>query len=351
MLTTFDTVASDWKKNSRPSVALKTLFSFTWHRVVLDEGKSLVSHLITACLHDLAHTIRTEATVLSIAACSLNATRRWSVSGTPIQNRLMDLATILKFLRVYPFDNPATFEQEILQPWLKCEPDGLLRLRLLVRSIGLCRSNSIANLPMRFDQIHHLEFSPAEADLYETTKRRTDSFLEEAISANRKRQGSNLNGLRWLNSLRLICNHGVMHRKIGSPEALSKLVQGPRKVNSLIAQELFDELLSTGAAICAGCSVNLTEVLAEDLDSNLQPELSECLFLFCGVCSREKTSKKYRVTCQHGASCRAFKVSIGGLSTPCRRQKLSIVMNETDTPTKIKALLLDLQKYGRKTKR
>jgi SWI/SNF-related matrix-associated actin-dependent regulator of chromatin subfamily A3 len=263
----------------------------------------------------------------------------------------MDLAANLKFLRVYPFDELATFEQEILQPWLGCKPDSLLRLRLLVKSIALCRSNNIANLPMRFDQIHRLEFSPAEADLYETTKRRTDSSLEEAISANCKRQDSNLNGLRWLNSLRLICNHGVMHRKIGSPEASSELAQRPRKVNALIAQELFDGLLSTGAAICAGCSVNLTEVLAEDLDSNLQPELSECLFLFCGACSKEKASEKYRVTCQHGASCRAFEVSIGGPSTPCKRQRLSIVMSETDTPTKIKALLLDLQKYGRKTKR
>lgn len=273
------------------------------------------------------------------------------MSGTPIQNRLMDLAANLKFLRVYPFDDLATFEQEILQPWLRCEPDGLLRLRLLVKSIALCRSNSMANLPMRFDQIHHLEFSPAEADLYETTKRGTDSFLEEAITANRKRQGSNLNGLRWLNSLQLICNHGVMYRKIGSPEASFKLAQGPRKMNALIAQELFDKLLSTGAAICAGCSVNLTEVLAEDLDSNLQPELSECLYLFCGACSKDKMPEKYRATCRHGASRRAFRVSIGGHPTPSRRQKLSIIMKDTETPTKIKALLLDLQKYGRRAKR
>ena len=56
-------------------------------RVVLDEG----------------HTIRNPRSIMARAAYELRAERRWVLTGTPVQNRLKDLWSLLHFLRLEPY--------------------------------------------------------------------------------------------------------------------------------------------------------------------------------------------------------------------------------------------------------
>ncbi|PKK62859.1 hypothetical protein RhiirC2_639414, partial [Rhizophagus irregularis] len=58
-------------------------------QVILDEG----------------HIICTKSSKQSIAACNLDAERRWILTGTPIMNKLNDMYSLIKFLRFTPFDN------------------------------------------------------------------------------------------------------------------------------------------------------------------------------------------------------------------------------------------------------
>ena len=57
-----------------------------WLRVVLDE----------------AHNIKNPRSQQACAANALTATRRWAISGTPIQNRLQGLHSLLSFIRLKP---------------------------------------------------------------------------------------------------------------------------------------------------------------------------------------------------------------------------------------------------------
>ena len=72
------------------------LSSLVFHRIVLDE----------------CHIIRNPNAQQSMAAFNLHATHRLALSGTPIQNKLEDLFTILRWLRVpaYKLDAPNTAE-------------------------------------------------------------------------------------------------------------------------------------------------------------------------------------------------------------------------------------------------
>jgi DNA repair protein RAD5 len=65
-----------------------------WARVIVDE----------------AHTIRNRVTRASKACTELLAARRWALTGTPIVNRLSDLYSLLRFLRVEPWGDYSFFK-------------------------------------------------------------------------------------------------------------------------------------------------------------------------------------------------------------------------------------------------
>jgi transcription termination factor 2 len=71
----------------RQSVLLQIAFD----RIILDE----------------AHVIRNPKAGVSQAVCRLRASRRWVVTGTPVQNKELDMYSLLRFLRVTPFDQLA----------------------------------------------------------------------------------------------------------------------------------------------------------------------------------------------------------------------------------------------------
>lgn len=62
-----------------------------------------------------AHFIRNGTSRMALAICELDAESRWAVTGTPIQNRLGDLVSILKFIRVHPYDDRERFDTSTLR--------------------------------------------------------------------------------------------------------------------------------------------------------------------------------------------------------------------------------------------
>ena len=345
VITTYKTLSLEWKKHSLSPIA-ESLLSLLWHRVILDEGESS-AELSNGTNIWAAQTIQNQRTSVAQASCALHARHRWAVSGTPIQNKLSDLASIFKFLRVYPFGDPRVFDLEISQPWLRADQQGILRLKTLVNFITLCRTKAVVDLPKRFDQVHLLEFSPEENEIYESAKMRTAQLLDNAIAINYTQRGTYLNALKWLNALRLICNHGVMHSKRGLGQTSMEKAARCSTWSTSSAQTAFQDMLSAGVAICVGCSVDLAEATCDDFNSNTtelpKPRLSECMFLLCGSCLlRCHGDTSMSSACHHVPKCFSMEVSLTSPVSPSQFRKVVPTMKPTEVPTKLRALLTDL---------
>jgi SNF2 family DNA or RNA helicase len=192
VLTTYQTVSSEWK---RLDSSYGSLFSVYWNRIILDE----------------AHVIRDRLTLCAQAICQLRAERRWAVSGTPIQNRLTDLSTILAFLQAYPYNDPKVFNEDISQLWKSgSEAAAADRLKKIIHCISLRRSSSTITLPKRTDEVHRLQFSRAERKEYDKIQANTLFHLNTASSVGTSAAKQFFHVLKQINSLRQICNLGLL---------------------------------------------------------------------------------------------------------------------------------------------
>lgn len=132
------------------------------------------------------------------------------------------------------------FEQDISRPWQRSEPVGLVRLKTLVRYIAISRTRAVVNLPKRIDEVHRLDFSTAERQFYEAAKFQAIGLLDQAISSTDE-ETTTFNALQKLNTLRLICNHGLLAQK-DLPEGTRIISEGGTCVwDELSAENLFDD--------------------------------------------------------------------------------------------------------------
>ncbi|WFC98467.1 DNA helicase rad5 [Malassezia yamatoensis] len=157
VITSYGTLTSEYRRevDDRGSTLL---FRQTWHRVILDE----------------AHTIKNRATVAARAACLLQADRRWALTGTPIQNRLTDLYSLLRFLQVEPWGDVSFFNSFLAKPFASQNAKALDIVQAILSSILLRREKStrdsnglpIVDLPEKHLDTQHLRFSETEREIY-----------------------------------------------------------------------------------------------------------------------------------------------------------------------------------------
>lgn len=73
--------------SSRQKKEISVLHKMNWRRIVLDE----------------AHNIKARNTNTTKAVIALNGLYRWCLSGTPLQNRVSELYSLIRFLRLRPY--------------------------------------------------------------------------------------------------------------------------------------------------------------------------------------------------------------------------------------------------------
>lgn len=266
VLTTYNTVSKEWKAYKKSSDAQNSpLFNTSWHRIVLDE----------------AHVIKNKDTDLARAVSTLHGGRRWCMTGTPIQNRSSDIYSLLKFLRVYPYDDYRTFETTFIEPWTqRNDEQALRRFQSIMATITIRRPRTTVELPERIETFCDVSFDPEEMQMYERAKTCAFESINDAVNQEHGRTSGSayLNALQRINDLRYICNHGTQPRARKSK---------PKMINNddvLIEKELQSWMgeSTQSAAMCDVCGYDLIE--AQDSDELLNVQNHKKRLLSCPNC-------------------------------------------------------------------
>ncbi|KAL8367545.1 hypothetical protein RB599_003434 [Gaeumannomyces hyphopodioides] len=188
VLSAYHTVALDWRSQSAAQRSF--LFSAPLSRIILDE----------------AHMIRNAKSRMSQAVCTLEAISRWAVTGTPIQNGIRDLESLLKFTWAYPYNDPSRFESDIGRLWKAGNvEDAAKKLRTLTSGLVLRRPKTVINLPTNL--MLRVEFALEERKLKDQTLTR----IEEAYGGGDGVPASTsyITVLQRINALRVACDLGL----------------------------------------------------------------------------------------------------------------------------------------------
>ncbi|KAL1912235.1 hypothetical protein Sste5344_002068 [Sporothrix stenoceras] len=304
VITTYGSVSSELTARSRGKSGQYPLEEIGWFRVVLDE----------------AHMIREPSTLQFKAICRLQANRRWAVTGTPVQNRLEDLGSLLAFLRLKPFDDRTKFNHYIVNPFRACDPNILTRLRILVDTITLRRLKDKIDLPPRTDVIVRLDFSDDESRLYNFYSRNAKDRLQVLTGHQERLLGGKvyIHILQAILRLRLICAHG---RELLSDDDL-KLMQGmtlesainidedddasgevKQRLGDGQAYSFYDLLVNTDQDSCAHCKTKLgytDDTTSTDIRSEKQEDvigyMTPCMHVYCPNCIKHFADPEHGVT-------------------------------------------------------
>ncbi|KAH3978576.1 hypothetical protein HBI24_114000 [Parastagonospora nodorum] len=194
IFTTYQIVEREYRINRSSLQSTTSIFSHRWRRVILDE----------------AHMIRNHNTSTAQATAALQAMSRWAISGTPIQNSLLDLYGLFKFLHFSPYDDPKVFDDEISDMWRVNPVDEAAEtFKKLLSCLMLRRTKAILDLPTRDDQWVRVPFSHEEQQHYRRIEQPVMDMLDRATESGSQTDVPWMTAIQQINKLRLVCNLGL----------------------------------------------------------------------------------------------------------------------------------------------
>ena len=239
------------------------LGKITWHRIVVDEAQA----------------IKNAATRQAAAVRALPARSRFAVTGTPVENRLADLWSIMEFASPGLLGNAATFKRVFAEPIERHGNDeAAARLRRITGPFVLRRVKTdktiISDLPEKLEMDVLCNLTSEQASLYQAV---VDDMLARIDSSD----GIERRGLvlATMTKLKQVCNHPAqfLHddsRLSGRSGKLARL------------EEILEEVLAAGEkALLFTQYATFGGMLRAHLGARFGREV---LFLHGGVDQRER---------------------------------------------------------------
>ena len=261
-----------------------------WSDVVLDEAQN----------------IKNPSTKQAQAARHLPADFKLALTGTPIENRLMELWSIMQFLNSGYLGSQKTFKSNFATPIERYKDEEASEaLRQLTAPFILRRLKTderiIQDLPDKFENKIYCTLSSEQATLYEAEVRESLEAVESADS-NMSRRG---NVLGMLTRLKQICNHPAHFLKEGASAPMDRR---SGKLERLT--EMLEEICDAGDhALIFTQFAEMGTLLQAYLQEHL---LDEVLFLHGGTRAKQRDEMVRRFQSAHGAPVFILSLKAGG---------------------------------------
>ena len=159
---------------------------FTSYALLHRDIDKLREHAFHMVVLDEAQNIKNPHAKVAQAACKLDARHRLCLSGTPVENHLGELWSLMKFLVPGFLGSEEQFTNNFRKPIEnQGDPERNEALKQRVAPLILRRTKDqvAKELPPKTELVHLIELHTAQKDLYETVRATMNKRVREAIAA------------------------------------------------------------------------------------------------------------------------------------------------------------------------
>ncbi|KAF2008369.1 DNA repair protein-like protein rad5 [Aaosphaeria arxii CBS 175.79] len=261
------------------------LFSLEYFRIILDE----------------AHYIKNRQSKTAKACYELSATHRWVLTGTPIVNRLEDLFSLVRFLKVEPWSNFSFWRTFITVPF---ESKDFLRaldvVQTVLEPLVLRRTKdmktpsgeALVPLPPRTIEIDKIQLSQDEREVYDYIYMRAKRvFAQNAEAGTLMKSYTTI--FAQILRLRQSCCHPVLTRKKDIVAEEEDAAEASDLANGLAddmdLQSLIERFQSDGEQDANSFGAHVLKQIQDESNSE------------CPICSEEPMLDQAVTGCWHSA--------------------------------------------------
>ncbi|XP_069139673.1 transcription termination factor 2-like isoform X1 [Argopecten irradians] len=261
-----DEEAESPESEGSDSVLQCNMLRIVWDRIILDE----------------AHNIKNHKSLTAMAVCRLRSTHRWAITGTPIQNQLLDMYSLLRFLRCSPFDEYKVWKRQVDTG----KSSGQNRLNILVKSLLLRRTKTqtdkagkpLVAMTTKSSQVWELELSESERTVYDKVFSQSRSVLKEYLRRQDEKEGitkENVNPFKDREDEGR-GNGATSHqnRKVGAQQILVLLLRLRQCCSHLsLMRDAFDEETAESEGLELDIAEQMRDLMLEEPGKPEEPQL------------------------------------------------------------------------------
>lgn len=301
VITTYQILASEHAASSDNDDGPKIgCFGVHWYRVILDE----------------AHSIKNRNAKSTQACYALKSWYRWCLTGTPMQNNLDELQSLIAFLRIKPYNNLGTWKEQITGPMKNGKGQfAIKRVQYFLKGFMKRRTKDILKqegalnfggkskngekkgpgmqIVKREVETIVCDLDPQERDFYDQLQERAQNRLNDMMAGAKT---DYIGALVLLLRLRQACNHPqLISGSMGKDkDALSTGQQSGGQKESASVDDELDALtgalggLTVETKLCDVCNVKLSPQEA----ATGSPRCTDCEGLTLHTPGKAKKHKK-----------------------------------------------------------
>ncbi|KAG9500098.1 hypothetical protein J7337_008565 [Fusarium musae] len=266
VLTTYGTVAQELKRFEKIVEDHKERGgNINWNDTTISSKLSLL-HPVKAQFYriilDEAQCIKNKDTKGAKACTQLKSIHRWCLTGTPMMNGIIELYSLVKFLRIKPYSKWEEFRQGFgVLFGRNGDPKHVAmdKLQALLKAIMLRRKKSsklngkpILVLPEKTEEIIYAELSPEERDFYsQLEKHARVQFSKYLRDGTVSKNYSNI--LVLLLRLRQACCHPHLNLDVDEAASSSIPDEDKKQLVKELDQAIVDRIKEVEAFECPIC--------------------------------------------------------------------------------------------------